>query len=111
MQWSKTHAVARPAKMHQNAFIFVAPGVALLTPWMQKSCCFDDFSIFGRVSLILDALTAASALDATLREPPVNKTVYAPPLATDAGSRAEGVDSWTLFNTFWSITNGALEFR
>ena len=36
LQWPKTHAVARPAKMHQNAFIFVVPGVALLTPWMQK---------------------------------------------------------------------------
>jgi len=33
----------------------------------------------------VDALTAASALDATLREPPVNKTVYLPPLATDPG--------------------------
>ena len=37
LQWPKTHAVARPAKMHQNAFIFVVPGVALLTPWMPKS--------------------------------------------------------------------------
>ena len=33
----KTHAVDRPAKMHKNAFIFVIPGVALLTPWIQKS--------------------------------------------------------------------------
>ena len=37
LQWSETHAVERPAKMHQNAFIFVVPGVALLTPWMQRS--------------------------------------------------------------------------
>ena len=36
LQSSKTHAVAWPAKMHQIAFIFVVPGVALLTPWMQK---------------------------------------------------------------------------
>ena len=36
LQWSKTHAVAWPAKMHQIAFIFVIPGVALLTSWMQK---------------------------------------------------------------------------
>ena len=37
LQWSETHVVASPAKMHQNAFIFVFPGVALLTPWTQKS--------------------------------------------------------------------------
>ena len=37
LQWPKTHAVAWPAKMHQIAFIFVVPGVALLTQWMQKS--------------------------------------------------------------------------
>ena len=37
LQCSKTHAVDRPAKLHQNAFAFVVPGVALLTPWMQKS--------------------------------------------------------------------------
>ena len=37
LQWSETHVVASPAKMHENAFIFVFPGVALLTPWMQKS--------------------------------------------------------------------------
>ena len=37
LQWSKTHAVAWPAKTHQNAFILVVPGVALFTPWMQKS--------------------------------------------------------------------------
>ena len=36
LQWSETHVVASPAKMHQNAFIFVFPGVALLTPWIQK---------------------------------------------------------------------------
>ena len=36
LQWSKTHAVAWPAKMHQIALIFGLPGVALLTPWMQK---------------------------------------------------------------------------
>ena len=35
-QWSKSHAVAWPAKMHPIAFIFIVPGVALLTPWMQK---------------------------------------------------------------------------
>ena len=33
----KSRAVDRRAKMHTNAFIFVVPGVALLTPWMQKS--------------------------------------------------------------------------
>ena len=33
----KTGAVERPAKMHQNAFIFLVPRVALFTPWMQKS--------------------------------------------------------------------------
>ena len=33
----KTHALDRPAKMHKNAFIFVIPGVALVTPRMQKS--------------------------------------------------------------------------
>jgi len=37
LQCSKTHAVDRPAKLHQNAFPFVVPGVALLTPWVQKS--------------------------------------------------------------------------
>ena len=37
LQWSETHAVERTAKMHQNAFISVVPGVALPTPWMQKS--------------------------------------------------------------------------
>ena len=31
------HAVDRRAKMHRNAFICFYPGVALLTPWMQKS--------------------------------------------------------------------------
>ena len=36
VQWSKTHAVAWPAKMHQIAFIFVIPGVPLLTSWIQK---------------------------------------------------------------------------
>ena len=36
LQWPKIHAGDRPAKMHQNAFIFVVPGVALLTPWTQK---------------------------------------------------------------------------
>ena len=36
LQWSKTHAVAWPAKMHQTALIFVLPAVVLLTPWMQK---------------------------------------------------------------------------
>ena len=36
-QCSKTHAVDRPAKLHQNAFAFVVTGVALRTPWMQKS--------------------------------------------------------------------------
>ena len=35
-QWSEMHAVAGLAKMHQNAFIFVVPGVALLTSWMKK---------------------------------------------------------------------------
>ena len=34
--WSKTRAVDWPAKMYRNAFIFVAPGVALLSPWMQN---------------------------------------------------------------------------
>ena len=43
----------------------------------------------------VDALTAASALDATLREPPVNKTVYLPPLATDPGSGTRGGGAWT----------------
>ena len=33
----KTHAVDRPAKLHRNAFAFVVPGVALLTPWLQKN--------------------------------------------------------------------------
>ena len=37
LQWSKTEAVERPAKMQHNAFIFLVPGVALFTPWMQKS--------------------------------------------------------------------------
>ena len=37
LQWSKTRAVDRPAKMYKNSFIFVTPDVALLTPWMQKS--------------------------------------------------------------------------
>ena len=37
LQWSKIHAVVSPAKMHQNAFIFIVPGFALLTPWMQKT--------------------------------------------------------------------------
>ena len=37
LQWSETHAVERLAKMQQNAFISVVPGVALLTPWTQKS--------------------------------------------------------------------------
>ena len=36
LQWSKTHTVVWPAKTHENAFIFVVPGVALLTPWMQN---------------------------------------------------------------------------
>ena len=36
LQWSETHVVDRPEKLHQNALIFVLPGVALLTPWMQK---------------------------------------------------------------------------
>jgi len=36
----------------------------------------------------IDQLTAASALDATLREPAVNGTVYAAPLATDQGYAA-----------------------
>ena len=36
LHWSKTRAVDRPAKMYRNAFIFVAPGVALLSPWMQN---------------------------------------------------------------------------
>ena len=37
LQLSKMHAVDRPLKMHGNAFIFVVPDVALLTPRMQKS--------------------------------------------------------------------------
>ena len=37
LQWSKTHAVASLAKMHQNAFIFVVPIVTFLTPWKQNS--------------------------------------------------------------------------
>ena len=37
LQWSKTHAVDRPLKMHKIAFIFVVPDIALLTPRMQKS--------------------------------------------------------------------------
>ena len=36
LQCSKTHAVDRPAKLHQNAFAFVVTGVALRTPWMQN---------------------------------------------------------------------------
>ena len=36
LHWSKTRAVDRPAKMYRNAFIFVAPGVALLSPCMQN---------------------------------------------------------------------------
>ena len=36
-QRQKTHAVASPVKMHQNAFIFVAPDFALHKPWMQKT--------------------------------------------------------------------------
>ena len=36
VQCSKTHAVDRPAKLHQNAFAFVVTGVALRTPWMQN---------------------------------------------------------------------------
>ena len=36
-QWSEMHAVAGLAKMHQNAFIFVVPGVALLMPWIEKT--------------------------------------------------------------------------
>ena len=36
LHWSKTRAVDWPAKMYRNAFIFVAPGVALLSPWMQN---------------------------------------------------------------------------
>ena len=36
LQCSKTHAAASHAKMHQNAFIFVVPDVALPTPWIQK---------------------------------------------------------------------------
>ena len=35
-QWSEMHAVAGLAKMHQNAFTFVLPGVALLTSWVRK---------------------------------------------------------------------------
>ena len=35
-QWSEMHAVAGLAKMHQNAFIFVVPGAALLTSWMKN---------------------------------------------------------------------------
>ena len=35
-QWSKMHAVAWFAKVHQNAFIFIVPGVALLTSWIKK---------------------------------------------------------------------------
>ena len=49
LQWSKTHAVERPAKMHQNAFIFVAPGVDLLTPWMQKPFKIVDNDRCGHV--------------------------------------------------------------
>ena len=37
LQLSKRHAVASAANMHQNAFILVVPGVALVTPWMEKS--------------------------------------------------------------------------
>ena len=36
LHWSKTRAVDWPAKMYRNAFIFVTPGVALLSPWMQN---------------------------------------------------------------------------
>ena len=36
LQWSETHVVDRPANMHQNALIFVVPGVALLTPWCKN---------------------------------------------------------------------------
>ena len=49
LQWSETHAVERPAKMHQNAFIFVAPGVALLTPWMKTSLKIVENNRWGRV--------------------------------------------------------------
>ena len=37
LQCSKTHAVDRAANLHENAFIFVVPDAALLTPWMQTS--------------------------------------------------------------------------
>ena len=48
LQWSETH-VERPAKIHQNAFIFVVPGVALLTPWMQKSLKIVENHRWGTV--------------------------------------------------------------
>ena len=35
-QWSKKHAVAGLAKMHQNAFISVVSGIAFFTLWMKK---------------------------------------------------------------------------
>ena len=37
LQWSETHAIDRPMKMHKNIVFFVVPDIALLTPWMQKS--------------------------------------------------------------------------
>ena len=37
LQLSKTHAIDRPMKIHKSAVFFVAPGIALLTPRMQKS--------------------------------------------------------------------------
>ena len=44
LHWSKTRAVDRPAKMYRNAFIFVAPGVALLSPCMQNRSKIGKFA-------------------------------------------------------------------
>ena len=38
LQWQKTFAVHRHTKVHENAFIFVVPDVALLKHWVPKSC-------------------------------------------------------------------------
>ena len=38
--------------MHQNAFIFVVPGVAFLTPWMQKSLKIVENNRLGHVNVL-----------------------------------------------------------
>ena len=61
LQWSKTHAVAWPAKMHQNAFAFVVTGVALRTPWMQKSLKIIENHRWGHVSTVVPAARRANS--------------------------------------------------